>query len=86
MDYAPGIIGAKAGLATRRGATGVKFEDFGVQRNLIWLVGTSGDVPLVQDVHSGMRIRPSSGGYGAAAVAVATSRTANKQAGRIGAI
>jgi hypothetical protein len=55
----------------------VKFEDFGVQRNLIWLVGTSADVPLVQDVHSGMSIRPSSGGYGAAAVAVATSRTAN---------
>ena len=55
----------------------MKFEDFGVQRNLICLVGTSADVPLVQDVHSGMSIRPSSGGYGAAAVAVATSRTAN---------
>jgi hypothetical protein len=55
----------------------VKFEDFGVDRNLLWMVGTSADVTLVQDVHSGMRIRPSSGGYGAAAVAVATSRTAN---------
>jgi hypothetical protein len=77
MDYVPGIIDAKAGLATRRSAAGVKFEDFGVQRNLIWLVGTSADVPLVRDVHSGMCIRPSSGGYGAAAVAVATSRTAD---------
>jgi len=77
MDYAPGIIGAKAGLATRRGAAGVKFEDFDVERNLIWLVGTSADVSLVQDVHSGMSIRPSSGGYGAAAVAVTTSCTTN---------
>ena len=55
----------------------MKFEDFSVQRSLIWLVGSSADVALVQDVHSGMRTCPASGGYGAAAVAVATSRTAN---------
>jgi hypothetical protein len=55
----------------------VKFEDFGMQRNLIWLVGTSADVPLAKDVYCRMRRRPSSGGYGAAAVAVAASRTAN---------
>jgi hypothetical protein len=77
MDYAPGIIGAKAGLATGRGAAGVKFEDFGVQGNLIRLVGTSADVLFAHDVRWGMRVRPSSGGYGAAAVAVATSHTAN---------
>jgi hypothetical protein len=55
----------------------VKFEDFGVQRNLIWLVSTSADIPLAQDVHCGMRVCPSSGGNGAAAVAVAASRAAN---------
>jgi hypothetical protein len=77
MDYAPGNIGAKAGSTTRRSAAGVKFEDFGVKGNLIRLVGTSADVPLPQDVHCGMRICPTSGGNGAAAVAVAASRAAN---------